>query len=273
MGNNFSCCLPKKQYKKLQPIKNQYEAVLHSYIKFLEKIADRFSYGFENEREERKFNEIKKELVNFIFRHRQFLKIRDIWIAPKSKRNYSDTVIIKSSFVFKRTFKRSDFLRLSYLVEKYPNKLKINYRIRWEDKKILEVLKDALKKSIISNEDVQHFLENHFLVDRHNLETKCLNYIELKHYNINRTESYIDRRVSTLHIEQMSFDFSGSIEGFEEEKSCAVCMEDYELNQQVCRLPCNHFCCRNCTENMFSIPEDINSNAYFQCPICRADCT
>ena len=70
----------------------------------------------------------------------------------------------------------------------------------------------------------------------------------------------------------MSFKFQGSIKDFEDEKSCGVCLKDYEEDQEICRLPCDHLCCRNCTEKMFAIPED-GTEAQFQCPICREDCT
>ena len=70
----------------------------------------------------------------------------------------------------------------------------------------------------------------------------------------------------------MSFKFQGSIKDFEDEKSCGVCLKDYEEDQEICRLPCDHLCCRNCTEKMFAILED-GTEAQFQCPICRKDCT
>ena len=61
-------------------------------------------------------------------------------------------------------------------------------------------------------------------------------------------------------------------EDHEDEKSCSVCLNDYETDQEVCRLPCNHFCCRVCTEKMFSTPnQGLKSNIL--CPICRDDCS
>ena len=52
----------------------------------------------------------------------------------------------------------------------------------------------------------------------------------------------------------MSFEFAGPAEEFEGEESCGTCLEDYEVGMEVCRLPCNHLCCRSCTEKMFAIP-------------------
>ena len=70
----------------------------------------------------------------------------------------------------------------------------------------------------------------------------------------------------------MSFKFQGSIADYEDEKSCCVCLEDYEKDQEICHLSCNLLCCRKCTEGMFAVPAD-GSKVNVQCPICRDDCT
>ena len=69
----------------------------------------------------------------------------------------------------------------------------------------------------------------------------------------------MNESVSVENIEKMSFKFAGPAEEFEGEESCGICLEDYEAGMEVCRLPCNHFCCRKCTEKMFAIPL-VNSN-------------
>ena len=71
----------------------------------------------------------------------------------------------------------------------------------------------------------------------------------------------------------MSFRYQGLPEDFEDK--CPVCLEDYEIDQEVCRLPCNHLCCRVCTERVFSTPILDNPEEYgyiVSCPICRDNC-
>ena len=271
MGNKMSCYLPNRREKMVQLIKDEFEEVLHMYVSFLRKTAEKLSK--DSERDERKFTVIKNELMNFILRHRQFLRFIKVCLLSNDEYTILDTIAVSNSDEFEQSFNKSDFLRLNSVLDKHEKDLKISYCIKWVDEKIIETLKAILGKPTINKEDIQLFLENHFLVDRDDLDTKCSNYKELSQYIYTRFKGYHFGRVSTLHIEQISFDFSGSIEGFEEEKSCAVCLEDYETNQQVCHLPCNHFCCRNCTVKMFAVPEDVSLKAYFQCPICRADCT
>ena len=128
------------------------------------------------------------------------------------------------------------------------------------------------KNSVLTNQDIHNFLENNLLVEKSVFYTKCSTYADLKEYIEQRIEDYCDEKISAENINQMSFKFQGSIEGYEDEISCTVCLSDYKTDQEVCRLPCNHFCCKVCTERMFSTPnQGLRSNIL--CPICRNDCT
>ena len=71
----------------------------------------------------------------------------------------------------------------------------------------------------------------------------------------------------------MSFRYQGHIEEFEDVETCPICLGDYEIDQEVCRLPCNHLCCRVCTEGLFSTPRlDHPGEHIVSCPICRGNC-
>ena len=136
-----------------------------------------------------------------------------------------------------------------------------------------EELKTLIKSSLglrkcreLHSEDIRKFFDNNFL-DKEELKTKCSNYNELQAYIKKRIDDYTQAKVSAERINEFSFNFHYLIPGFEDEKSCVVCLEDYEEGQEVCRFQCNHFCCRVCTEEMFL------RNELFQCPICRGDCT
>ena len=116
------------------------------------------------------------------------------------------------------------------------------------------------------------FETRYLLYNKSVLKTKFSNYKDLVSYIHRRRNSYLVSKVSSEHINQMSFVFKGSFKDLNSEKSCSVCLDDYEEGQEICHLSCNHYCCRKCTEEMFAILEN-GSRANFQCPICRHDCT
>ena len=120
----------------------------------------------------------------------------------------------------------------------------------------------------ITAKNIEKFFETNFLVPKKSLKTKLSNYKELADYINERADNYRDSKVSRERISHLTIVLKGPVK----EKSCGVCFEDYEKGQEVCRFPCNHFCCGKCTKQMFEIPND-GSDALFQCPICRHDCT
>ena len=245
--------------------------VINIYLWFLTQISLRiFDESTDDlNRETRKFNAVKKELLNFLIQHTQFYKLRTISLVSDDEILFRLDVNHRDNI--ESSLKLDDVVEFAKECQKYPEPT-FNSRIYQVEAEIFKTVKSILNKSVITNEDIRKFPENRFLVDKDNIGTKFSSYKQLEDYIDSRVESYIDRKVSTTHIENIAFNFQGSIKGFEDEKSCAVCLEDYEEDQEVCRLPCNHFCCRNCTEKMFAVPQN-GSKAYFQCPICRGDCT
>ena len=245
--------------------------VIHSYIWFLREICGRIVNRRTDDinREARKFNAVRKELSEFLFKHRKFYQLKTINVKLESDNLFSlDVTWLEYG---PKILKLEDIVKLVEELDK-DGETGLTYDTYIVEVEIIKTLKHKLGKSVITNEDISKFLENYFLVGKKQLGTKFSNYKQLEAYIDSRVYSYRDRKVSTGHIENISFKFQGSIKDFEDEKSCSVCLEDYEEDQEVCRLPCNHFCCRKCTEGMFAVPED-GSKAYFQCPICRDDCT
>ena len=146
------------------------------------------------------------------------------------------------------------------------------YEIDIYERNCIRKVKSVLGKLVVTNDDFKLFLKNYKLIKNNKMKTMCTNYQELIDYIHKRVRSYLDSMILTERINELSFKFQGSIKDFEDEKTCGVCLEDYKNDQEVCRLPCDHFCCKACTENWFKIPQD-GSPAKFQCPFCRDDCT
>ena len=98
-------------------------------------------------------------------------------------------------------------------------------------------------------------------------------YKDLTAYIEQRTFDYCISKISTENVNAMSFRYQGFTEEFEDVEACPVCLAGYEIDQEVCRLPCNHLCCRVCTETLFSTPHLDHPGEYIvSCPICRDNC-
>ena len=268
-----------EEEEKLDIVTQLIQKVVHYYIGFLvattlpEEVEE--AYIEDNrKRRFRKFLAIRKELFIFLTAHKQFFDLKNIALVLNDGKVIfkNDISILNCGEEF---LKFNDILKLRDAMGLFDTNKKTFTHIcdiTENKKEIFETVKFKLGKSYISTEDVQQFIENNFLIDKNNLNTKCSSYKDFSAYLRHRMNDYLDLKVSVEHINEMSFTFRGPIEGFEDETSCPVCLEDYEMDQEVCRLPCNHFCCRVCTETIFSTPnEGLQSNVL--CPICRDDCT
>ena len=130
-------------------------------------------------------------------------------------------------------------------------------------------------KSALTVEDVEKFLESNYFFDNKDFDIKKSNYKDLKAYIEQRCVDYCESKISTENINEMSFRYQGVTEDVKDKETCPLCIEDYKIDQEVCRLPCNHLCCRVCTEVMFSTPFLGNPEEYgyiVSCPICRDNC-
>ena len=251
--------------------------VFRCYVQFLINIAIRIQrsikYNLENaEREKRKFVAIKRELFEYLIAHKSVFTINKYYFKS-SKYDWS--------YIYKINLSRLDsfnnFLKLEDVLNHdgvFINNAqgKSNYLGFNDSNNVIKRIKNDQLVLQLTKKDVQRFLENNFLVDRDTFKTKFTNYKDLSDSIKKRSHDYCRGVVSIERIDEMSFEYQGVIEDFEEEKSCCVCMEDYEVGQQVTKLPCNHFLCRSCAEEIFKVPLN-GTRACFQCPTCRDDCT
>ena len=249
--------------------------VIVAYGIFLENIAGYISVlesdSESHKRYKRKYLAVKNELFNYLVAHKKFFELKSIVIMLNNK------VIFE--IMVSNLDKCDDFLRLEDFqkfneVFNSDDLTKKYYKTKFNMEKysVYKILNFVREKLGYEKSDFLPFFENHYLLEKSKFNPKCSTYKELRDYIVRRREDYLDETISSENIQKMSFKFKGSIEDFEEEKSCGICLEDYEKDQEVCHLPCNHFCCRSCTEKMFAIPDD-GSDARFQCPLCRDDCT
>ena len=258
---------------QLEKILNNYKSVVHSYIGFLQTISRVIFKKQTNdvEREKRKFLSVKKEFSYFLAKHRNFYTLKSVHLTNEAAKY---EIAIDASYDVDRFINLYDAYELKLKFDAMKNKpgFKVNYEINQNNTEITKRLKSALEKPVISESDVNDFLKSNMLVGKNDYKDKFSSYKELSFYIRTRCDSYYNCKVCPAHIDKISFKFKGPIDNFEGENSCAVCLEGYEIDQEVCRLPCDHFCCRSCTVEMFNIPNN-GSRANFQCPICRDDCS
>ena len=249
--------------------KETFHLVLFKYLRYLQVICGKIIIGKDNiERDKRKFEEIKKELYDYLNIHKTFFEV----YYDKNKYN-PHPLKFKYSGTCEEFLSLDEFKKYNKLVAKIPHKFRyFTLDVECNEKNIANRIRNVLGKYNITDKDVQKIFETKYLVTKDELKTKFPNYRELASYIDRRRKNYVKSIVSTERIIQMSFKFKGSLETLNDEKSCGVCLEDYEKGQQICRMPCNHFCCRKCAEQMFKVPKN-RSKAHFQCPICRHDCT
>ena len=247
----------------------QFNKAVMKYLNFLLAIARSFTEISDDEnqkqREKRKFLAIKKELRNFLIAHKKFYEINKLYVVKKD-----GSIVFTNRFSIKDHgndfLKVEDFFKIIEVMNESNGKVGSSYKCYI--KEILDAMRLKQEKSVLTTQDVHQFFKNHLLIEKSKFKT----YADIQDYIEQRIEDYCNEEISDVNINQMSFRFQGSIEDHEDEKSCSVCLNDYETDQEVCRLPCNHFCCRVCTEKMFSTPNPgLRSNIL--CPICRDDCT
>ena len=253
---------------------NEIDKVVWKYFQFLKIVAKTLTDIKDDEdkkkREKRKFLAIKKEFFNFLNAHRKFYNINEITVELKD-----------SSVLYKKTINitlhGNDFIKLEDILNIIELTDKNTGGGVWISalcykREIIDAIKLKQGKPFLTMQDVHQYFENNCLFEKSDFNTNCSTYADLADHIEQRIEDYCGEEISVENINQMSFRFRGSIKDYEDEESCPICLNDYETDQEVCRLPCNHFCCRNCTEKMFSTPnEGLQSS--FLCPICREDCT
>ena len=253
-----------------------YISVATSYFDLLQSICFKILENIQNkEINKRKYLAIKRELFDFLVIHKKYFNFKKCEVMKKYENLPVETLMIDYSGNYDEFLKLDDCLKyVEKCIELYNTEVfqSVVYCIDRSKNEMIKTIKNRLQKQDINNEDLKTFFETSYLVDEYHISKTFTNYNELSCYIDKRRNNYWNSRVSIERINEMSFKFQGSIKDFEDEKSCGVCLQDYEKDQEVCRLPCNHFCCRNCTEKMFAIPQD-GSKAHFQCPFCRGDCT
>ena len=242
--------------------------VIECYITFLLCICYRmFNEPVNKKRHDRKFCQIKEEFYNFLVKHRSYFVLNKFKFFRSNKIllwefNFSLNTI--EQFIKQEEYMICFQKMLENMYDSFVDKHE-SFEMTYNKENISSKIKNALGKQLFNGKHIREFSETNLLVSNSDIKTKFLNYKDLADHIEERSKSYMNETITPDRIEEMSFKFQGSIENFEDQKSCNICMDDYIKDQEICQLPCNHFACRKCIEIWFK--------EKFQCPFCRNDCT
>ena len=242
--------------------------VIREYMFYLTSICSRIlSKPDEKEMNTRKYEQIRKEIFNFLVKHKDFLELkRTRFTHPEGS---SDCKIILNSSNCEDFLKLEDFKtcikKMQDFSKIYIGSITLSYEVVYNQLNIVSKIECVLGRQPITLDDIEKFSETNLLVEKSDLNTDISNYEDLTSYIGSRLEDFYHKRLSQKRIEELSFNFKTAEENSENKESCGICLEDYSEDQQVCKLPCGHLLCRPCSEKWF---KDSS-----QCPICRDDCT
>ena len=238
------------------------DEVVFSYIQFLLKIAHRIQREKENKEVNiRKFSAVKKELYEILEMHSDFFELEGFSVLLKDG-SLLHAVNIDTYEPCEDFIKLDDLqICVEFVAQLLDSNIEFHQQCSWK-----------LERGEVFKTVKESFSQSNFLFEYLRTKTKCSDYKELRRYVQQRIDSYCDCQVSVDRIDKLSFKYKGQIENFENQKCCNICFNDFEKDQEICQLPCNHFLCRNCAVKWFEIPVN-GSDAKYQCPFCRDDCT
>ena len=141
-------------------IKKELREIIDSYVGFLRNISRVIArkHTDDVEREKRKFNAVRKELINFLFQHKEFFTLKGIQIFTDTG-SALHTLTLDNSGNFEHFLKLCDVSELEWKINCFQGTIcvvvNIKYVIALVKEKIIKRIKTVLKKSVISDEDIQ----------------------------------------------------------------------------------------------------------------------
>ena len=180
---------------------NIIKRVIDGYVSFLRQIAFVISenHTHDLEREQQEFNAFRNELLDYLFKHRSFFKLKAIQLLSANK-SVLHTLSLYNSLGIEKFLKLDDFYKLQLKLNNIKEVSIIKYKFVHVEEKIIKRIKFVLKQTVVSDEDIQIFLENHYLIDKYDLKSKCSNYKELNAYIHNRRVSYQSLRINPIRV-------------------------------------------------------------------------
>ena len=200
-------------------VADAFSGVIYSFLQLLRNVAYTIANNYtENiKREKRQFRDVKRELFIYLLAHKHFYQLKSIKLQ-----SMNGSVLFEININYLETsenfLKLEDVLRYNTISNENKLDSETEFEYDQEDEKIIETIQKVQGKTGLINKDVLQFLENNYLVDRHNINTKCSNYTELQAFVEDRIESFCNEKLSEIQINDMSSKFQGLVKEFNGEE-------------------------------------------------------
>ena len=225
-----------------------------------------------------KFLEVANELLDFTELHEHLAKVnlKLYEVDENSNKAQALSVVFNYNNRESTIFELFQFFAYLYLSSEKVKLGRITLEVVVSEinyKSIEQYMQKALNKLEIKVNEVMNYMTHNLLVEnpsKHQLKS----YNELINYTVKRKGCYKKQIVSAERVDDFTLKFTSESSHYgSTEQDCAVCLTPYEKDQEVCRLPCNHMMCRNCTEQWFKTPDEGKEGRLkHQCVICRHIC-
>jgi hypothetical protein len=162
------------------------------------------------------------------------------------------------------------------------HQLRIYYQLWFNNEsEIIQLLKTNLIDSGLSNQETIQILKDFYINNNIDIDLNIIDNIQPITYNINLSfniNRFIDLFSDYIDIDYNSYDnledikcildhsdkeiLERNIIDKELNDECNICLEKYEINQNIITLPCKHYYHDNCINKWL---EEYN----YKCPKCR----
>ena len=247
----FDRNLDEDKEKLFEDLTDQINNITYQYLLLLGDISDKSSNDMEVYK--RKFNEVRLELYQFLNVHKRIASLKS---SKCLYENAFSLIFDFGCFESVETFLDYDKF-VSY--RKVVNEIREKHSshecfLGWVYYK--SEISEFLEHSINVPSDCSETFKNIQFLDAQKWKnTKC-SYIELERKITRRRNDLINSVVSNEQVEELSFIFDNTYKYLVPNIDCSVCQENFEIDQELSRMPCGHLFHKGCIKQNFKTTED-----------------
>ena len=247
--------------KQTEAIKNTLSGIIDDYMELLCEIANKYSiYSKSKEANERLFDNVKKDLYNFLYQHIDFVSTKQFIVKLNEK--------ALSKFNLNCMFSADKFIDFQKFIQFCQGIIRNNPLVKcvtdieFKETGFALLLERLFQKPLaeITDKNLVEFDKISVVNVKTWQTTKC-SYAELKSKITRRIDDFKKDIVSMDRLEELTFVYDETTKHLVSIKECSVCMTTYENGEKVSRMPCNHCFHRHCIEQWFKPANQQNSNS------------
>ena len=225
--------------------------VLEKYNDLLELLAEIIAES-SDARKIAKFWEIQQDMFEFLKVHKHLFKIEKISIKASGNKLFN--VDISDYSTAKELLDYNFFLLLHRKkIGQWEAGEMIVITTKFCESDIVAFIESLFKKpmSELNAESVSSLEDLWHVTDVKWKNTIC-SVEDLSKKLTRRFEDFQNDMISNKRTEELSFTLDGATTHLVTDSQCSVCIEEFEKNQALCRMPCGHCFHKQCIENWVS---------------------